>query len=114
MPTERPASWTPAYPALCQLLDDTIQAARTTRRPTVNVTTLRRVRNGLTGMDNGHQPYPDSQLEWSPHAAFRLIRQVISAAPLGHPAAGTVLRLAADIADQNAAARAAAASTKEG
>lgn len=64
-------------------------------------------------MDAGHQPYPDSQLEWSPHAAFRLIRQVITAAPLGHPAAGTVLRLAADIADQNAAARTTATSTKE-
>jgi hypothetical protein len=113
MPTERPASWTSAYPALCRLLDAAIEAARTATRPTADVSALRRVRRDLVKMDNGHQPYPDSQLDWSPHAAFRLIRQVITAAPLGHPAAGTVLRLTADIADQNAAARAAATSTKE-
>lgn len=113
MPTERPASWIPTYPALHQLLDAAIEAARTAPRPTADVTALRRVRRDLAGMDNGHQPYPDSQLDWSPHAAFRLIRQVIAAAPLGHPAVGAVLRLAADIADQNAAARAAAASAKE-
>lgn len=113
MPAERPASWSPAYPALCRLVDAAIEDARATRRPTSDVAALRRVRRDLAGIDNGHLPYPGSQLEWSPHAAFRLIRQVITAAPLGHPAAGTVLRLAADIADQNAAARAAAASTKE-
>ncbi|MEE4543649.1 hypothetical protein V2S66_16930 [Streptomyces sp. V4-01] len=113
MPTERPASWTPAHSALLQLLDAAIETARTTARPTVDLTALRRVRRDLVRMDNGHQPYPDSPLEWSPHAAYRLIRQVITAAPLGHSAAGTVLRLAADIADQNAAARAAATATKK-
>lgn len=114
MPTERPASWAPAHPALLQLLDAAIDAVGTNPHPIVDATALRRVRRDLVRMDDGHQPYPDSQLEWSPHAAFRLIRQVITAAPLGHPAAGTVLRLAADIADQNAAARATAASTKKG
>ncbi|WP_188285776.1 hypothetical protein [Streptomyces sp. CBMA29] len=113
MPTERPASWTPAYPALLRLLDAVIEAAGTAPRPTADLTSLRRVRRDLVLMGQGHQPYPDSPLGWSPHAAFRLIRQVITAAPLGHPAVGTVLRLAADVADQNAAARA-AASVKEG
>jgi hypothetical protein len=113
MPTERPASWSPAYPALCQLIDAAIETARATHRPTASVTALRRIRRDLTGMDNGHPPYPDSQPGWSPHAAFRLIRQVITAAPLGHPAVGTVLRLAADIADQNTAARAAAAPARK-
>lgn len=79
MPTERPASWTPAHPALLRLLDAAIEAAGTTPRPSANVAALRRVRRHLVRMDNGHQPYLDS--------------------PLGHPAVGTVLRLAADIAD---------------
>ncbi|WP_405589784.1 hypothetical protein [Streptomyces sp. NBC_01190] len=113
MACERPASWTDAYPTLLRLLDATIEANRTTTRPTVDVPALRRVRRDLVQMDNGHQPYPDSVLEWSPHAAYRLIREVITAAPLGHPAVGDVLRLAADIADQNAAVRAAASPTKQ-
>lgn len=108
MPTERPAAWTETYPEMRRILDTVIKANRNARRPVADVPSLVRVRRDLGQLDRGtHQPCPQGPVGWNSYAAFRLVREVVTATPLGDPAAGAVLRLAADIADQNSAARAA-------
>lgn len=105
---DRPAAWADTYPVMRQILDTVIKAQRGARRPTVDVTSLVRVRRDLGQLDRGtHQPCTQSPAAWSSFAAFRLVREVINVTPLGHDATAAILRLAADLADQNSAARAA-------
>lgn len=106
MPIKHPAAWPETYPEMRRILDTAITANRRAARPVVDVPHLERIRRDLGQLDRGtYQPYPQSPTGWNSHAAFRLVREVVTVTPLGHPAAGAILRLAADIADQNAAAR---------
>lgn len=111
MPAEHPAAWTETYPEMRRILDTLITTNRAARRPTVDVPGLEYVRRGLGQLDRGtYRPCPQSPPAYNSFAAFRLVREVAHVTPLGHPAAAAVFRLAADIADQNTAARAALAS----
>lgn len=97
-PTQPPAAWTETYPEMLRVLDAVIKANRGARSR-VDVQELKRVHRDLTQLDPAASSF----------AAFRLVRHVVNATPLGHPAAGAILRLAADLADLNDAARRAVA-----
>jgi hypothetical protein len=102
----KPSTWADTYPAMRTILDTVIKAQRGARRPTADVPSLIRVRRDLGQLDRGtYQPCAQSPTAWSSYAAFRLVREVINTTPLGHPATAAILRLAADLADQNNAAR---------
>ena len=113
---ERPAAWPETYPEMRTILDTVITANRSARRPVVDVAGLVRVRRDLGQLDCGtYQACTRSPGGWSSFAAFRLVREVIAVIPLGHPDTAAILRLAADLAEQNNAARVAllAATTKD-
>lgn len=113
-PPERPAAWAEVYPEMRRILDAVITAQRLAFRPTVDVAGLVHVRRQLGQLDRGtYQACTRVPGAWSSHAAFRLVRDVVDITPLGHPAAAAILRLAADLADQNAAAREALIRAKE-
>lgn len=107
---EQPTAWPTTYPAMKSVLDALIKTNRGARRPAVDVTSLQRVRRDLGQLDRGtYQACTRSPHGWNSFAAFRLVREVACVTPLGHPDAPAFFRLAADIAELNAAARAALA-----
>lgn len=110
---ERPAAWPELYPRMRKILDTVIKGQRTARRPTLDVPSLVHVRRDLGQLDRGtYQTCTRLPGGWSSFAAFRLVREVITVTPLGHPDAAAILRLAADLADQNSAAREALAAAR--
>ena len=94
--------WTAVYPAMRRVLDDVIRANRNTDRPLVNVRRVERVRRELGQIDRGtHRPCTQSPPAFSPRAAYGLVRYVLRLMPVGHPHAGDMYRLAAELADVN-------------
>jgi hypothetical protein len=92
------------------ILTAVIQANRGTEHPVVDVHRLERVRHALGQLDRGtYRPCTQSPPAWCPTSAFRLVRAVANVTSLGHPMAGAIHRLAADLADQIAERQAAPA-----
>lgn len=99
--THPPATWTDAYPHMRTILTAVITANRGADHPLVDVTCLERVRHALGQLDRGtYRPCTQSPPGWCPTSAFRLVRTVANVTSLGHPQAGAIHRLAADLADE--------------
>ncbi len=92
--------WNAAYPAMRTVLDTVIAAQRKAERPTVDLPRLERVRRELGQVDRGtHSVCTRSAPFFSPTAAEWLVRDVIAVTHVGHPQAGAIYRLAAELAD---------------
>jgi hypothetical protein len=83
------------------VLDTVIHANRAAQRPVADVPHLERVRRQFGQLHRGtYRPCTQSPPAYCPWTAFRLVRDVLAVVPLGHPQAGALYRLAADLADQ--------------
>ncbi|MFI9031109.1 hypothetical protein [Streptomyces sp. NPDC053560] len=92
--------WTAAYPAMCAIMDTVITAQRRADCPTVDIAQLERVRGDLDDVDRGaYRVCEYSPPAFSPTAAGWLVRDVIAITHVGHPQAGSIYRLAAELAD---------------
>jgi hypothetical protein len=92
--------WSAAYPAMRTILDTVITAQRTAERPTVDLRRLENTRRELGQVDRGtHRLCTRSAPSFSPTTAGWLVRNVIAVTHVGHPQAGAIYRLAAELAD---------------
>ncbi|MFD8621701.1 hypothetical protein [Streptomyces sp. NPDC059513] len=92
--------WSAAYPAMRAILDSVITAQRTAERPTVDLRRLEDTRRELGQVDRGtHRVCTRSAPSFSPTSAAWLVRNVIAVTYVGHPDAGAIYRLAAELAD---------------
>ncbi|MFF0142650.1 hypothetical protein ACFYRN_40235 [Streptomyces sp. NPDC005227] len=92
--------WSAAYPAMRTILDSVITAQRGAKRPTADLRRLEDTRRELGQVDRGtHRVCTRSAPSFSPTSAGWLVRNVIAVTHVGHPDAGAIYRLAAELAD---------------
>ncbi|MFD4412423.1 hypothetical protein [Streptomyces sp. NPDC058475] len=92
--------WNAVYPAMRNILDDVIRAQRGAERPTVDVARLERVRREMGQQDRGtFKSCTRSPGAFSVSHAFSQVRRVVAVTSIGHPDAGEILRLCAELAD---------------
>lgn len=92
--------WNAVYPAMRAILDDVITAQRGAERPTIDVARLERVRREMGQQDRGtFKSCTRSPGAFSVSHAFSQVRRVVNVTSIGHPDAGAILRLCAELAD---------------
>ncbi|GAA2965246.1 hypothetical protein [Kitasatospora cinereorecta] len=92
--------WNAAYPAMRTILDAVIKAQRGAEEPTVDVARLERVRREMGQQDRGtFKSCTRSPGGFSIFDAFSQVREVVNVTSIGHPDAGAILRLCAELAD---------------
>ncbi|MEU3433074.1 hypothetical protein [Streptomyces sp. NPDC006863] len=106
--------WNAVYPAMRTILDDVIRAQRGAGRPTFDVADLERVRREMGQQDRGtFKACTRSPGAFSVSHAFSQVRTVVSVTSIGHPDAGAILRLCAELADAVAEAGVASRAERE-
>lgn len=96
--------WVAAYPSMRQILDSVIRAQRTAANPTVDIPALERVRLELGQMDRGtYRGCTRGEPVFIPSSARIAVHAVLNVTSIGHPYAGDIYRLAAELADLTAA-----------
>ncbi|MGW3491514.1 hypothetical protein [Streptomyces sp. NPDC001054] len=92
--------WSDAYPAMRTILDSVITAQRAAESPTVDLRRLEGTRRELGQVDRGtYRVCTRSAPSFSPTNAGWMVRDVIAVTYVGHPDAGAIYRLAAELAD---------------
>lgn len=92
--------WNAAYPAMRMILDTVITAQRQAQRRTVDLPRLENARRELGQVDRGtHRVCTRSAPFFSPTTAGWRVRDVLAVTHVGHPQAGAIYRLAAELAD---------------
>ncbi|MFC7871996.1 hypothetical protein ACFUS2_12720 [[Kitasatospora] papulosa] len=92
--------WNGVYPAMRSILDTVITAQREAQRPTVDVARLERVRREMGQQDQGtFKVCTHDQGAFSISGAFSQVREVVAVTSIGHPDAGSILRLVGALAD---------------
>ncbi|MFE1075145.1 hypothetical protein ACFW5W_28500 [Streptomyces sp. NPDC058783] len=92
--------WNAAYPAMRAILDAVITAQRAAEQPAVDVARLERVRREMGQQDRGtFKACTASPGGFSIFDAFSQVREVVNVTSIGHPDAGAILRLCAELAD---------------
>ncbi|WP_424893456.1 hypothetical protein [Streptomyces sp. XH2] len=96
--------WNAAYPGMREILDTVIRAKREAHQPSTDIERLEQVRRELGQMDRGtYRDCKRGPAVFRPSASWGHLLRVLKATPIGSPHAGSIHRLAAELADLTAA-----------
>jgi len=92
--------WNGVYPAMRSILDTVIKAQGGAERPTADVVHLTQVRREMGQQDRGtFKACTRSPGAFSVFDAYRQVREVLAVTSIGHADAGSIHRLAGELAD---------------